>query len=84
MRVPPAVTNFGVNIGGRHTDGVTCIMFLLSTKLDNLEEERQPNSGTSFIGFRVHVGERIDQTLARFDHEAETAGFHIPNFQILT
>eukprot|EP00959_Pyramimonas_sp_CCMP1952_P347762 7284672-Pyramimonas_sp.AAC.1 len=31
MRVPPAVINFGVNIGGRHTEGVTYIMFLLST-----------------------------------------------------
>eukprot|EP00959_Pyramimonas_sp_CCMP1952_P346182 7250822-Pyramimonas_sp.AAC.1 len=25
MRVPPAVINFGVHIGGRHTDGVTYI-----------------------------------------------------------
>eukprot|EP00959_Pyramimonas_sp_CCMP1952_P466805 9490566-Pyramimonas_sp.AAC.1 len=25
MRVPPAVINFGVNIGCRHTDGVTYI-----------------------------------------------------------
>eukprot|EP00959_Pyramimonas_sp_CCMP1952_P117474 2455653-Pyramimonas_sp.AAC.1 len=61
-------------------------MFLLSTKFENLEEERQLNSGTALIDFRVHAGERIDQTLARFDiarYEAETAGFNIPNFQIL-
>eukprot|EP00959_Pyramimonas_sp_CCMP1952_P354812 7432107-Pyramimonas_sp.AAC.1 len=32
------------NIGGRHTDGATYIMFLLSTKFENLEEERQLNS----------------------------------------
>eukprot|EP00959_Pyramimonas_sp_CCMP1952_P002478 51226-Pyramimonas_sp.AAC.1 len=86
MRVPPAVINFGVNIGGRHTDGATYIMFLLSTKFDNLEEEHQLNSGTALIDFRVHAGERIDQILALFEvarYEAETAGYHIPNFQIL-
>eukprot|EP00959_Pyramimonas_sp_CCMP1952_P060388 1261635-Pyramimonas_sp.AAC.1 len=44
MRLPPAVIEFGVNIGGRHTDGVTYIMFLLSTKFEHLEEERQLNS----------------------------------------
>eukprot|EP00959_Pyramimonas_sp_CCMP1952_P188989 3952741-Pyramimonas_sp.AAC.1 len=44
MRVPPAVINFSVNIGGRHTDGATYTMFLLSTKFENLEEERQLNS----------------------------------------
>eukprot|EP00959_Pyramimonas_sp_CCMP1952_P005106 107574-Pyramimonas_sp.AAC.1 len=61
MRAPPAVLIFGVNIGGRHTDGATNIMFLLSTKFENFEEERQLNSGTALIGFRVHAGERIDQ-----------------------
>eukprot|EP00959_Pyramimonas_sp_CCMP1952_P209595 4385216-Pyramimonas_sp.AAC.1 len=35
MGVPPAVINFGVNIGGRRTDGVTYTMFLLSTKSEN-------------------------------------------------
>eukprot|EP00959_Pyramimonas_sp_CCMP1952_P423450 8870207-Pyramimonas_sp.AAC.1 len=38
MRVPPAVINFGVNIGGRHTDGVTYIMFFLSMKFENSAE----------------------------------------------
>eukprot|EP00959_Pyramimonas_sp_CCMP1952_P004477 93765-Pyramimonas_sp.AAC.1 len=87
MRVPPAVINFGVHIGGRHTDGVTYIMFLFSTMFERLEEERQLNSGTALIGFRIHAGERVDQTLARFGiarDEAETAGSNIPNFQILT
>eukprot|EP00959_Pyramimonas_sp_CCMP1952_P102142 2136570-Pyramimonas_sp.AAC.1 len=86
MRVPPAVINFGVNIGGRHADGATYIAFLLSAKYENLEEERQLNSGTALIDFRVRAGERIDQTLARFEiarYEAETAGFNIPNFQTL-
>eukprot|EP00959_Pyramimonas_sp_CCMP1952_P404408 8474609-Pyramimonas_sp.AAC.1 len=62
-------------------------MFVLSTKFENLEEERQLHSGTALIDFRVHAGERIDRTLARFEiarYEAEAAGFHIPNFQILT
>eukprot|EP00959_Pyramimonas_sp_CCMP1952_P182401 3814028-Pyramimonas_sp.AAC.1 len=56
-------------------------------KFENLEEERQLNSGTALIDFRVHAGERIDQTLARFEiarYEAETAGLNIPIFQILT
>eukprot|EP00959_Pyramimonas_sp_CCMP1952_P035505 743417-Pyramimonas_sp.AAC.1 len=57
MRVPPAVINSGVDIGGRHTDGATYIMFLLSAKFENQEEERQFNSGTALIGFRVHAGE---------------------------
>eukprot|EP00959_Pyramimonas_sp_CCMP1952_P108359 2265679-Pyramimonas_sp.AAC.1 len=86
-RGPPAVINFGVNIGGRHTDGATYITLLLGTKFENLEEERQLNSGTALIDFRVNAGERIDQTLARFEiarFEAETAGFNIPIFQILT
>eukprot|EP00959_Pyramimonas_sp_CCMP1952_P204055 4267477-Pyramimonas_sp.AAC.1 len=64
MRAPPAVISFGVNIGGRHTDGVTYIMFLVSATFEKLEEEHQLNSGTVLIDFRVHAGERIDQTLA--------------------
>eukprot|EP00959_Pyramimonas_sp_CCMP1952_P138384 2896347-Pyramimonas_sp.AAC.1 len=44
MSAPPAVINFGVNVGGRHTDGATYIMFLLTTKFENLEEGRQLNS----------------------------------------
>eukprot|EP00959_Pyramimonas_sp_CCMP1952_P082262 1718797-Pyramimonas_sp.AAC.1 len=77
MRVPPAVTNFVVFSSGRHTDGVAYIMFLLSTKFENLEEERQLSSGTAPIDFRVHAGERIGQTLTRFEiarYGAETAG----------
>eukprot|EP00959_Pyramimonas_sp_CCMP1952_P245609 5133353-Pyramimonas_sp.AAC.1 len=62
MGVRPAVLNFGVNIGGRHTDGATYIMFFSSTKFGNLEEERQINSGTALIDIRVHAGERIDHT----------------------
>ena len=87
MRVPSVVINFGVNIGGRHTDAVTYIMFLLSQKFENLEDERQLNSGTALIDFRPRPGERIDQTLARFEiarYEADNAGFQIPNFQLLT
>eukprot|EP00959_Pyramimonas_sp_CCMP1952_P111239 2327188-Pyramimonas_sp.AAC.1 len=77
MRVPPAVISFGVNIGGRHADGATCIVFLLCTKL---EGERQLNSGTALIDCRVHAGERSDQTLARFEiarYEAEAAGLNL-------
>eukprot|EP00959_Pyramimonas_sp_CCMP1952_P211302 4422184-Pyramimonas_sp.AAC.1 len=66
MRVPPAVINFGVNIGGRDTDGITYIMFLCSTKVENLEEERKLNPGTALNDFRVHAGKRIDQTLVGF------------------
>eukprot|EP00959_Pyramimonas_sp_CCMP1952_P029429 617976-Pyramimonas_sp.AAC.1 len=61
-------------------------MFLLSTKFENLEEERKLNSGTALIDCRVHAGERIDQTLARFEiarYEGDTASFNIPNFQII-
>eukprot|EP00959_Pyramimonas_sp_CCMP1952_P313386 6559310-Pyramimonas_sp.AAC.1 len=86
MRAPPAAINFGANIGGRHTDGATYTMFLLSTKFENLEEEHQLKSSTVLIDFRVHAGERIDQALARFEiarYVAETAGFNIPNVQIL-
>eukprot|EP00959_Pyramimonas_sp_CCMP1952_P238548 4984879-Pyramimonas_sp.AAC.1 len=60
MRAPLAVISFGVNIGGRHTDGATYNMSFLSTKFGKLEEERQLNSGTAPIDFRVHAGERID------------------------
>eukprot|EP00959_Pyramimonas_sp_CCMP1952_P446339 9345204-Pyramimonas_sp.AAC.1 len=87
MRAPPAVINIGVNIGGCHTDGATYIIFLLNMKFENLGGERQLNSGAALIDFRVHAGERIDQTLARFEmarYAAETAGFNIPNFQVLT
>eukprot|EP00959_Pyramimonas_sp_CCMP1952_P155191 3247134-Pyramimonas_sp.AAC.1 len=63
MRVPPAVINFGVNIGGRHTDGVIYTMFLRSTNFENLKEKRQFNSGAALIDVGVHAGEeRIDQT----------------------
>eukprot|EP00959_Pyramimonas_sp_CCMP1952_P008371 175030-Pyramimonas_sp.AAC.1 len=61
MRTSPAVINFGVNIGGRHTDGASYIAFILSTKFENLGEERQPSSGTALIDIRVYAGERIDQ-----------------------
>eukprot|EP00959_Pyramimonas_sp_CCMP1952_P363849 7619337-Pyramimonas_sp.AAC.1 len=64
MRAPPTVINFGVNIGGRRTDGATYMMFRLCTKFENLEEERQLNSRAAHIDFRVHAGERIDRTLA--------------------
>eukprot|EP00959_Pyramimonas_sp_CCMP1952_P395501 8287179-Pyramimonas_sp.AAC.1 len=56
MKVPPAVLNFGVNIGGRHTDGATYIMFPLNTKFENLEEERQLNSETALIDFSRPCG----------------------------
>ena len=85
MRVPSVVINFGV--GGRRADAVTYIVFLLSQKFENLEDERQLNSGTALIDFRPRPGERIDQTLARFEiarYEADNAGFQIPNFQLLT
>eukprot|EP00959_Pyramimonas_sp_CCMP1952_P174278 3642042-Pyramimonas_sp.AAC.1 len=77
MRAPPAVINFGVDTVGRHTDGTAYIAFLLSTQFEKLEEERQLNSGTALIDFRVYAGERIDQARARFEiarYEAETAG----------
>eukprot|EP00959_Pyramimonas_sp_CCMP1952_P248573 5195886-Pyramimonas_sp.AAC.1 len=60
LRLPPALITFGVHISGRHTDGATCVMFFLSAKFENLEEERQLNSGTAPIDFRVHAGERTD------------------------
>eukprot|EP00959_Pyramimonas_sp_CCMP1952_P452273 9466296-Pyramimonas_sp.AAC.1 len=62
-------------------------MFTFSTKFETLEDERQMNSGTALIDVRVHAGERIDQTLLRFEiarFEAETADFNIPYFGILT
>eukprot|EP00959_Pyramimonas_sp_CCMP1952_P417713 8751552-Pyramimonas_sp.AAC.1 len=40
MRVLSAIINFGVNIGGRHNDGVTYVMFLPISKFEHLEEER--------------------------------------------
>eukprot|EP00959_Pyramimonas_sp_CCMP1952_P302159 6322472-Pyramimonas_sp.AAC.1 len=52
MIVPSAIIKFGVDIGGRHTDGVTYIMFLLGTKFEHLEEERQFDSGAALIDFR--------------------------------
>eukprot|EP00959_Pyramimonas_sp_CCMP1952_P215273 4504406-Pyramimonas_sp.AAC.1 len=85
MRAPPAVINIGVDIGGRHADGVTYRRFLLNTKFANLGEERLLNPGTALIEFRAHAGERIDQALARFETarvEADAAGSIIPNFQI--
>ena len=87
MRVPSAIINYGVNIRGQPTDAITYIMFLLSTKFENLEDERQLTQGTALIDFRIHRGERIDEVLARFEMarlEAEGTGFNIPNFQILT
>ena len=62
-------------------------MLLLSSKFENLEDERQLTQGTALIDFRIGRGERIDEVLARFEMarmEAEGAGFNIPNFQILT
>ena len=87
MRIPSHVINFGVDIQGVHTDPVTYIMFMLSTRFENLEDERQLTQGTALIDFRVQSGERIDITLARFEMarlEADQAGFQIPNFQLLT
>ena len=62
-------------------------MFLLSTKFENLEDERQLNFGTALIDFRVERGERIDSVLSRFEiarMEADSAGPHFPTFQMLT
>eukprot|EP00959_Pyramimonas_sp_CCMP1952_P419643 8789568-Pyramimonas_sp.AAC.1 len=61
-------------------------MFLLGAKFEHLEEERQLNSGTALVDFRVHAGRRFDWALAFFEiarFEAEAAGFSVPNFQIL-
>ena len=87
MRIPSHVINFGVDTQGVHTDPVTYIMFMLSTRFENLEDERQLTQGTALIDFRVQGGERIDITLARFEMarlEADQAGFQMPNFQLLT
>eukprot|EP00959_Pyramimonas_sp_CCMP1952_P034255 717837-Pyramimonas_sp.AAC.1 len=43
MRSHPAVINLDVNIGGRHTDGVTYIMFLLSTKFETWKRNANSN-----------------------------------------
>eukprot|EP00959_Pyramimonas_sp_CCMP1952_P188459 3941262-Pyramimonas_sp.AAC.1 len=67
MRVPTVVINFGVNTDGRHTDGATYSMILLNTRFEHLEDEKQLNSGTAPIAFRIHAGEPIDQTLASFE-----------------
>eukprot|EP00959_Pyramimonas_sp_CCMP1952_P351892 7372931-Pyramimonas_sp.AAC.1 len=60
MRAPSTIINHDVTLQGRRTDGVTYIMYLLSTKFGNLEDERQFTSGTTLIDFRVERGERID------------------------
>ena len=65
MRIPPQVITFGANINGVPTDGVTYIMFILSAKFENLEDERQLTSGTQILDFRAHPNERIDVTLSR-------------------
>ena len=72
---------------GQRTDAVTYVMFLLSTELENLEDDRQLKSGTALVDFRVERGERIDSMLSRFGTariEADSAGFNAPNFQTLT
>ena len=56
-------------------------------KFEHLEDERQLTSGTQLIDFTVPAHERIDVTLARWEMarlEAQSAGFDIPNFQLLT
>eukprot|EP00959_Pyramimonas_sp_CCMP1952_P004873 102283-Pyramimonas_sp.AAC.2 len=61
-------------------------MFLLNTQFESLEGKRHLNSGTALIEFRVLAGERIDQSLPRFEiagYEYETAGVNTPDFQIL-
>jgi len=40
MRVPSQIINYGVMLHGQRTDAVTYIMFLLSTKFENLEDGR--------------------------------------------
>ena len=87
MRVPPDIINYGVQINGVHTDPVTYILFILSTKFERLEDERQLTSGVQLIDFHVPTNERIDVTLTRFEMarmEAQSVGFDIPNFQLLT
>ena len=62
-------------------------MFLHSTKSENVDDERQLNSGTALIDFRVERGERIDSILSRFEiarMEADGVGLNIPSFQMLT
>eukprot|EP00959_Pyramimonas_sp_CCMP1952_P238957 4994011-Pyramimonas_sp.AAC.1 len=87
MRVPSTIINDGVPSQGKRSDGVTCVVYLLSAKFENLEDERQLTSGTALIDVRVDRGERVASVLARFDMaglEADPAGFNTPSFNILT
>ena len=57
-------------------------MFILSDKVERLEDERQLDSGTGLVDFK-----RIDAIFARFEMarlDAQPLDFDIPNFQILT
>eukprot|EP00959_Pyramimonas_sp_CCMP1952_P458103 9476066-Pyramimonas_sp.AAC.1 len=87
MGVPPRIIAHGAVVQGQPTDGLTYIMFVLAAKFENLEDERALTLGTQLLDFRVPAGERIDVSLSRFEMarmEAESVGFQIPNFQILT
>eukprot|EP00959_Pyramimonas_sp_CCMP1952_P247164 5166370-Pyramimonas_sp.AAC.1 len=56
-------------------------------KFERLEDERQLASGTQLIDFHAPRGERIDVTLTRLEIarlEAQSVGFGLPNFQLLT
>ena len=53
MRVPSQIINYGVMLQGQRTDAATYIIFLPSTKFENLEDERQLSLGTALIDFRV-------------------------------
>ena len=87
MRIPPYITTYGVEIKGARSDPVTYLMFILSDKLEHLEDERQLDHGTRLIDFVVQPHERTDSKLARFEMarlEAQQVGFDVPNFQLLT
>ena len=67
LNIPPSAITYGAVINGIPTDPVTYVLYLLSNRFEQLEDERTMRYGAQVLDFQARPGERIDQILLRFD-----------------
>ena len=83
LAIPPVVITQGALINGVMSDPVTYLLYLLSVRFEDLEDERSMQGATALLDFTGRPGERIDALQTRFDltrHRARAVWADLGNF----
>ena len=67
LQIPAASMTYGAQINGVPVDPVTYLLYLLSNRFEQLEDERTIELGNSVLDFRAVPREPIDHLLIRWD-----------------